>query len=1349
MLRARRSLPLLALALMGGCLGDAASLVGGANRDAASDARADLSAPPTDLPNDTVPAVDTPVDSAPTDVGGLDATTMPDASVVEDRPILADAPDAPRACPPVIVEPSVLRLATEAGARFTARGGSGSGALFAFAPGAITGGASLGVGGSLVAGPRAASFEVIASDLPCNARVTARVEVVGPFTVTPTEVTVAAGGSVRFAADGNLGVVQWEILSRPPGGNATLANDGTFSAGTTLGLYLLRGRDAGSGREVQSAARVGAGVTFGPEVAILAVPAGRRAPLRWRGGSGAVDATLVGDSLGVTLVRNGADWVVDATAATPGMVSVQGVNRSTNERAIARVSVGEELAPTPIPRGPQNLFGDVTFGDLNGDGRTDLIVGQANRSRTGLETGGVLVYYADSEGRWADTPDVSLDGARDLDHFGALLLADDADGDGVTDLVVCSQDQDLGRDGRGAVTVYLGSRAGLTLTPERVLVGDAANDRFGAAALLTDLDGDGAKDLVVSALNATNSFAQGACRNNGRVYVYRGARGLRGVFDAVPAQVLDVRDRLTDTDGAPDCRAAIDAGRALALIDMDRDGRDDLAVGAPLAAYGPAGAPVANGAVMLFRGVGRGAFETTPAWTVHLASLNRPATPRFGTGLDVIPHGSQRALVIRTPFFGQNVAGVATGQTGGFWVFPQGGLGPPGQGGMTRVVLSANASTRWTGALNDGAARSAALADFDGDGQLDYLVGGAGDNATNGVLYRFNLTSLSGSAVPTPASTERGEAGEFLGARVAALPRRGGAAGLAVWSAYRNTQNGFAGSAVWLVDPAPSTEWATHWSSRRELALPVFAAGDRSGTGLAIGPMRGGGSGDVALGSIGTHSPPLPMMGATAARAAGFRARVGVVDVVASEGNVNNVRFWQDRAVALGAAVAVLDFNGDGLADVAVGDPTASSGGSDWVTQRLVGNDATDACLLRLGTTIPTTAQGGRGMVRVYLSRADGPAVERFWLIPRETVATGGTARRLGFGAVVANAGDVNGDGKEDLLVGRAGGATTNGAEVVLGRDADAMGRVLAHCGDPAAAPWWDARADGTVSGLAVTRVGDLDGDGCGEVAVSVSGNTNNTVRAGISLQFGFGPRCGARTAAEQLLLVADGRALRDNVVGDEATRANDLNDLPGVSTGMGLVLAGGADLTGDRIPDLVYRDVALSFRDTTGPAVEVVSGAFLAGLCPAGRCGDGRVESFVVDGAYRALGMRELTAPQRMILPAPSMTTARFGSCLAVADLDGDGVGELLVGAQDYPEDTVFAGAVFGWRGGITQDTLVAAPWLRAVGDLAEVGTFGQTCVARAVRNADGGGAWLAVGAPASNHRGALTGAAYRWRIR
>ncbi len=490
-------------------------------------------------------------------------------------------------------------------------------------------------------------------------------------------------------------------------------------------------------------------------------------------------------------------------------------------------------------------------------------------------------------------------------------------------------------------------------------------------------------------------------------------------------------------------------------------------------------------------------------------------------------------------------------------------------------------------------------------------------------------------------------------------------------------------------------------------------------------------------------------MGATAARAAGFRARVGVVDVIASEGNLNSARLWQDRTAQLGAAVAVLDFNGDGLADVAVGDPSASSGGTDWVTQRLVANDATDACLLRVGSTIPTASVAGRGVVRVYLSRADGPPLERFWLIPRETVPTGGTARRLGFGAAIANAGDVNGDGKEDLLVGRAGGATTNGAEVVLGRDADAMGRVLAHCGDSAGAPWWDARADGTVSGIAVTRVGDLDGDGCGEVAVSVSGNTNNTARAGISLQFGFGPRCGARLAAEQLLLVADGRALRDNVVGDESTRSNDLNDLPGVSTGMGLVLAGGVDLTGDRVPDLVYRDAALSFRDTTGPMVEVVSGAFLAGLCPAGRCAAGRVESFFVDGAYRALGMRELTAPQRLILPAPSLTTARFGSCLAVADLDGDGVGELLVGAQDYPEGSVFAGTLFGWRGGITQDTLVGAPWLRAVGDLTEVGTFEQTCTARGVRNADGGGAWLAVGAPASNHRGALTGAAYRWRIR
>ncbi len=72
------------------------------------------------------------------------------------------------------------------------------------------------------------------------------------------------------------------------------------------------------------------------------------------------------------------------------------------------------------------------------------------------------------------------------------------------------------------------------------------------------------------------------------------------------------------------------------------------------------------------------------------------------------------------------------------------------------------------------------------------------------------------------------------------------------------------------------------------------------------------------------------------------------------------------------------------------------------------------------------------------------------------------------------------------------------------------------------------------------------------------------------------------------------------------------------------------------------------------------------------------------------------------------------------------------------------FAGAAMVWRASSDPMAFAGDPWLVAVGDTAEPSLFGAAVAV----SRDAGGAWVAVGAPFSNHRGAETGAAYRWRI-
>ena len=152
-------------------------------------------------------------------------------------------------------------------------------------------------------------------------------------------------------------------------------------------------------------------------------------------------------------------------------------------------------------------------GDVNGDGRTDLIVGAQSDSSGGGITGRALVLSG-SDGSFL------YDFAGDDGGFSfgsSVSDAGDVNGDGTPDLIIgASFDRNNSR-GFGGARVLSGSDGSILYT----LDGDDSTDRFGfSVSGAGDVNGDGRDDLIVGAIEDNNNgFASGA------VHVFSGSDG--------------------------------------------------------------------------------------------------------------------------------------------------------------------------------------------------------------------------------------------------------------------------------------------------------------------------------------------------------------------------------------------------------------------------------------------------------------------------------------------------------------------------------------------------------------------------------------------------------------------------------------------------------------------------------------------------------------------------------------------------------------------------------------------------------------------------------------------------------
>lgn len=396
--------------------------------------------------------------------------------------------------------------------------------------------------------------------------------------------------------------------------------------------------------------------------------------------------------------------------------------------------------------------------------------------------------------------------------------------------------------------------------------------------------------------------------------------------------------------------------------------------------------------------------------------------------------------------------------------------------------------------------------DLNGDGFADLVVG-APTNDAGGIDAGRVYVYLGGPGVTLDATADSvltGVAGETFGLAVAVAPdlNGDGYADLVVGAPANSAGGSLAGRAyVYLGGPGNALD------TTADGTLTGQQTQDEFGKSVAgIGDVNGDGFGDLVVGANQTPS--------ASGRAYIFFGGPGTTFDQAGDATLRgqvNGDFFGFSAAGAG------DTNGDGFADVVVGallygsaagrayvflgGPPPFESTADGTVTGSTANDMLGISVASAGDVngdgfadIVAGADGndaggnGAGQAYVFLGGASDT------LDPTPDGTLTGAAASDSFGHSVASAGDVNGDGFADVIV----GAFLSNSTV-----AD-TGRAFVYFG--AAGSTFNATADGVLSpasviddkfGLSVAGIGDVNGDGLADVAGGAPGNDFFAMNAG------------------------------------------------------------------------------------------------------------------------------------------------------------------------------------------------------------------------------------------------------------
>jgi len=309
------------------------------------------------------------------------------------------------------------------------------------------------------------------------------------------------------------------------------------------------------------------------------------------------------------------------------------------------------------------------------------------------------------------------------------------------------------------------------------------------------------------------------------------------------------------------------------------------------------------------------------------------------------------------------------------------------------------------------------------------------------------------------------------------------------------------------------------------------------------------------------------------------------------------------------------DVNGDGYDDILIGAPQDDDGGSN------------------AGQTYLVLGKASGLTMDMHLSNADAS----FW----------GENAGDDSGISVAGAGDVNGDGYDDILIGAyyndAGGTDAGQTYLVLGKPSGwAMDTDLSS----ANASFWGENWN-DLSGYSVAGAGDVNGDGYDDILIGAYQNSDGGSNSGKSYLI-FGKASGWTMDTD--LSNADASFVGENAL-DES----------------GMSVAGAGDVNGDGYDD------------------------FLIGAIMSDDGGANAGQTYLIFGKTSGWAMgTDLSKADASFLGENPSDISGY-PVAGAGDVNGDGYDDFLIGAYGNPEGGTYAGQtylIFGKASGWAMDT-------------------------------------------------------------